>query len=119
MPIPVVSRIYVATHTKGLGGVKIKKGNRYTCLWVFNDPEKVLISGMYLDATKVSRKFFDENFIELDKADQLKTKTLKLTQREADWLKYFFSKYINDIADLDGGTDYKALMTVSDKIEKL
>ena len=44
--------------------------------------------------------------------------TLVLTNREADWLKYFFHKYINDIADLDGGTDYESLMTVSDKIEK-
>ena len=43
--------------------------------------------------------------------------TLVLTNREADWLKYFFSHYINDIADLDGGTDYGALMSVEKKIE--
>jgi hypothetical protein len=45
--------------------------------------------------------------------------TLKLSRKEADWLKYFFSQHIDEIADIDGGTDYEALMTVSDKIEKL
>jgi hypothetical protein len=27
--------------------------------------------------------------------------------------------HIDDIADMDGGTDYEALMTVDDKIQKL
>ena len=46
-------------------------------------------------------------------------KTLVLTAAEADWLKNFFHDHIDDIADLDGGTDYEALMTVDDKIKKL
>lgn len=46
-------------------------------------------------------------------------KTLTLTAAEANWLKNFFSKHIDEIADIDGGTDYESLMTVSDKIESL
>ena len=45
--------------------------------------------------------------------------TLVLTAAEADWLKNFFQDHIDDIADLDGGTDYEALMTVEEKIKKL
>lgn len=44
---------------------------------------------------------------------------LVLTAAETNWLKNFFSKHINEIADLDGGTDYGSLMSVSDKIEKI
>lgn len=46
-------------------------------------------------------------------------KTLVLMAAEADWLKNFFHDHIDDIADLDGGTDYEALMSVDDKIKKL
>ena len=45
--------------------------------------------------------------------------TLVLTAREASWLKNFFQDHIDDIADLDGGTDYEALMTVDEKIQNL
>ena len=45
--------------------------------------------------------------------------TLVLTAREASWLKNFFQYHIDEIADLDGGTDYEALMTIDDKIKKL
>ena len=46
-------------------------------------------------------------------------KTLVLTAAEADWLKTFFQCHIDDIADLDGGTDYNALMRVYDKLKNL
>lgn len=46
-------------------------------------------------------------------------KTLVLKAAEADWLKNFFQGHIDDIADLDGGTDYKAMMSVEEKINKL
>lgn len=46
-------------------------------------------------------------------------KTLVLKAAEADWLKKFFQDHIDDIADLDGGTDYKAMMAVEEKINKL
>ena len=46
-------------------------------------------------------------------------KTLVLTATEADWLKNFFHDHIDDIADLDGGTDYEALMKVDEKIKNL
>ena len=46
-------------------------------------------------------------------------KTLTLTDSEAKWLKNFFAEHIDEIADIDGGVDYKSLLLVSDKIEKL
>lgn len=46
-------------------------------------------------------------------------KTLVLKAAEADWLKKFFHDHIDDIADLDGGTDYKAMMSVEKKINNL
>ena len=58
---------------------------------------------------------FSLNIVEHD----VPQSALVLTAAEANWLKNFFKKHTDDIADLDGGTDYKSLMTVSDKIEKL
>lgn len=46
-------------------------------------------------------------------------KTLVLTADEADWLKNFFQDHIDDIADLDGGTDYGAMMSLEKKIKQL
>lgn len=59
------------------------------------------------------------NIVEHDVPSVDGNHTLKLTAAEANWLKNFFSKHINEIADIDGGTDYGSLMSVSDKIEKI
>lgn len=45
--------------------------------------------------------------------------TLVLTAAEANWLKNFFEEHIDEVADIDGGTNYEALLTVEEKIKKL
>ena len=45
--------------------------------------------------------------------------TLVLTAAEANWLKNFFEDHIDEVADIDGGTNYEALLTVEEKIKKL
>ena len=121
MDKPEVNKIYRCTrsYTHPNLGKMLTKGKDYKCIRIDskNDIIAMVADNPKYAGVNCSKQFFTEHFVDASKP-VVKTKTLKLTQREADWLKYFFSKYINDIADLDGGTDYESLMTVSDKIEK-
>lgn len=68
------------------------------------------------DCQKLNGYQFDDFCLSIVEHD-VPPSTLVLTHREADWLKNFFQDHIDDIADLDGGTDYEALMSVEKKIE--
>lgn len=59
------------------------------------------------------------NIVEHDAPPADGNYNLTLTATETVWIKHLFEKHIDEIADLDGGFDYKSLMTVSDKVEKM
>lgn len=119
MAKPELNKKYRCTHsfTHTNLGRMLRKGKLYVCKDIKSKKDLITMSGMYGDGVNCSRKFFEEHFEEADAASQ--SKTLTLTAAEADWIKYFFKEYINDIADLDGGTDYESLMSISEKIEQL
>ena len=120
MPTPKLNTTYLCSHSyshPNLGRM-LRKGKRYKCTEI-SERGTISMEGMYHDGVNCDIKFFEEHFVELDQADTLNTKTLTLTTAETVWLKNFFKKHIDEIADLDGGVDYKSLMTVSDKIEKM
>lgn len=120
MPKPELNKKYRCTHgfTHPNVGHRIRKGKRYVCTGIQSDKDLITMRGMYGDGVNCSQKFFDEHFEAIDAAAS-KPKSLTLTAAEANWLKTFFSKHIDEIADIDGGTDYESLMTVSDKVKEL
>lgn len=120
MANPEVTKIYRCTHsyTHPNLGRMLRKGKRYVCKNIDQEHDLITMSGVYGDGVNCSRKFFEEHFEEVDEVDN-QHKTLTLTRAEADWIKFFFKEYINDIADLDGGTDYESLLSISEKIEQL
>ena len=122
MEKPEVNKIYRCTrsYTHPNLGKMLTKGKEYKCLRIDskNDIVAMVADNPNYSGVNCSTQFFTEHFENKSKP-AVKTKTLKLTAREASWLKTFFQDHIDDIADLDGGTDYEALMTVDDKIKKL
>ena len=119
MPIPELNKKYRCTHSvthPNMGRV-LRKDKLYICKEINSNTELISMSGRYGDGVICSPQFFNDHFEEAVAARQ--SKRLTLTAAEANWLKNFFKKHINEIADLDGGTDYASLMTVSDKIENM
>ena len=120
MSKPELNKKYRCTHgfTHPNLGNRLRKGKRYVCTGIQSDKDLITMCGMYGDGVNCSQRFFDEHFEAID-AEASKPKTLTLTDAETNWLKNFFNKHLDDIADLDGGTDYESLMTVSDKVKAL
>jgi len=118
MTKPALNKTYICSHsyTHPNMGRMLTKGNKYTCKEIDADKNIIAMSGRH-GGVNCGLKFFEEHFVDPEKAE--KRHTLKLTAAEAKWLKNFFAEHIDEIADIDGGVDYKSLMTVSDKIEKL
>lgn len=119
MANPELNKKYRCTHsfTHPNLGRMLRKGKLYVCKDIKTTKDLITMSGMYGDGVNCSQQFFNDHFEEADAASQ--SKILTLTAAEAVWLKNFFAEHINEIADIDGGTDYESLMTVSDKIEKM
>ena len=120
MAKPELNKKYRCTHgfTHPNLGNRLRKGKRYVCTAIDSDKDLITMCGMYGDGVNCSQRFFDEHFEAIDAAAS-EQKTLSLTAAETNWLKNFFNRHLDDIADLDGGTDYESLMTVSDKIKKM
>ena len=118
MPKPELNKTYICSHsyTHPNFGRVLTKGNKYTCKDINTDKDIIAMTGRR-GGVNCGLKFFEEHFAEPEQAEQ--HHTLKLTAAEANWLKNFFNKHIDEIADIDGGTDYESLMTVSNKIESL
>ena len=119
MAKPKLNKKYRCTHsfTHPNLGRMLRKGKLYVCKDIKSNADLITMSGMYGDGVNCSQQFFNDHFEEADTASQ--PKTLTLTATETVWIKNFFEKHIDEIADLDGGFDYKSLMSVSDKIEKM
>ena len=75
--------------------------------------------GVHIYSGIIKPEQIDKKYLPKKKKVVRPDKTLVLTAAEADWLKNFFQDHIDDIADLDGGTDYKAVMGVEEKVKAL
>ena len=119
MAKPELNKKYRCTHsfTHPNLGRMLRKGKLYVCEDIKSKDDLITMRGMYGNGVNCSQQFFNDHFEEVDAESQ--SKTLTLTAAEANWIKNFFNKHIDEIADIDGGTDYGSLMSVSDKIEKL
>jgi hypothetical protein len=119
MAKPELNKKYRCTHgfTHPNLGYRLRKGKRYVCTDIQSDKDLITMCGMYGNVVNCSQQFFNEHFEEVDAASQ--PKTLTLTATETVWIKNFFEEHIDEIADLDGGTDYEALLTVEEKIKNL
>ena len=121
MSKPELNKTYICLHSythPNLGRL-LTKGNKYTCTAINTENDIIAMKVTRRGGISCCQKFFEENFAEPEQAEQLQTRTLKLTVAEYHWLKNFFAEHIDEIADIDGGTDYGSLMTVSGKIESL
>lgn len=121
MAKPELNKTYICLHSythPNLGRL-ITKGSKYTCTAINTENDIISMKGTRRGGISCCQKFFEETFVEPEQAKQLQTKKLTLTVAESNWIKNFFKKHLDDIADLDGGTDYESLMTVSDKINKM
>jgi hypothetical protein len=121
MAKPELNKTYICLHSythPNLGRL-LTKGNKYTCTSINTDNDIIAMKGTRRGGINCCQKFFEETFAEPEQTEQLQTKKLTLTVAEAVWLKNFFAEHIDEIADIDGGTDYEALLTVEEKIKKL
>lgn len=119
MATPELNKKYRCTHsfTHPNLGRMLRKGKLYVCEDIKPKNDLITMRGMYGDGVNCSQKFFNDHFEEADAASQ--PKTLTLTAAEAVWIKNFFAEHIDEIADIDGGTNYEALLTVEEKIKNL
>ena len=116
---PELNKKYRCTHsfTHPNLGRMLRKGKLYVCTYINSQTDLITEGGRHGDGVICGQQLFDEHFEEADAAIQ--PKTLTLTAAEAAWIKNFFAAHIDEIADIDGGTDYEALMAVEEKIKKL
>lgn len=120
MAKPELNKKYRCTHSvthPNMGRI-LRKGKLYVCKAIKSKTDLITMSGMYGDGVNCSQQFFEEHFEEADAAANQQS-TLTLTRAETAWIKNFFAEHINEIADIDGGTNYEALMTIEEKIKNL